>query len=128
LMIGYAVHRFINESIRIEPVVGLGLTLSQWGSVVIFAAAVAIEAYLWRGVAGRGAGGAPAGGAPPAPPAAPPAPAPTRGEPRGGASARPPQGCPGRPPPRRGRSREVERRRVHHKGTKFTQRTTKRTR
>ena len=45
-MLGYAVHRFINESIRIEPTVGLGLTLSQWGSVVIFAAAVGIELYL----------------------------------------------------------------------------------
>jgi prolipoprotein diacylglyceryltransferase len=47
-MIGYAIHRFVNESIRIEPTVGLGLTLSQWGSVAIFAAAVGIEAYLWR--------------------------------------------------------------------------------
>jgi phosphatidylglycerol---prolipoprotein diacylglyceryl transferase len=47
-MMGYAVHRFINESIRIEPSVGLGLTLSQWGSVVIFAMAAAIELYLWR--------------------------------------------------------------------------------
>ncbi|HJZ53940.1 MAG TPA: prolipoprotein diacylglyceryl transferase family protein, partial [Gemmataceae bacterium] len=61
LMIGYAVHRFINESIRIEPVVGLGLTLSQWGSVVIFAAAVAIEAYLWRVMPSRWASSAPAG-------------------------------------------------------------------
>jgi hypothetical protein len=48
LMVGYAVHRFINESLRIEPTVGLGLTLSQWGSVVIFAGAVAMEIYLWR--------------------------------------------------------------------------------
>jgi len=47
-MLGYAVHRFINESIRIEPTVGGGLTLSQWGSVVIFALAVGIEVYLWR--------------------------------------------------------------------------------
>jgi prolipoprotein diacylglyceryltransferase len=47
-MVGYAVHRFINESIRIEPTVGLGLTLSQWGSVVILALALGIEAYLWR--------------------------------------------------------------------------------
>jgi prolipoprotein diacylglyceryltransferase len=47
-MMGYAVHRFVNESLRIEPVVGGGLTLSQWGSVVIFAAAVVMEAYLWR--------------------------------------------------------------------------------
>lgn len=47
LMLGYAVHRFINESLRIEPTVGGGvLTLSQWGSVVIFVAAVGIEIYL----------------------------------------------------------------------------------
>src|SRR5205823_5523337 len=55
-MMGYAVHRFVNESIRIEPVVGLGLTLSQWGSVVIFAAAVGIEVYLWRVMPSRWAG------------------------------------------------------------------------
>ena len=48
LMVGYAVHRFINESLRIEPAVGGGLTLSQWGSVVIFTAAVGIEIYLRR--------------------------------------------------------------------------------
>ncbi len=48
LMVLYAYHRFVNESLRIEPVVGLGLTLSQWGSVVILAAALGIEAYLWR--------------------------------------------------------------------------------
>lgn len=53
LMIGYAVHRFINESLRIEPVVALGLTLSQWGSVVIFAVAVAIEVFLWRTMPSR---------------------------------------------------------------------------
>ena len=46
-MMGYAVHRFVNESIRIEPTVGGALTLSQWGSVVIFAGAVVIEAFLW---------------------------------------------------------------------------------
>src|SRR5581483_3200542 len=43
-MLGYAAHRFINESIRIEPSYALGLTLSQWGSVVIAAAAVGAEA------------------------------------------------------------------------------------
>jgi prolipoprotein diacylglyceryltransferase len=47
-MLGYAIHRFINESIRIEPSYALGLTLSQWGSVVIAAAALGLEAYLWR--------------------------------------------------------------------------------
>jgi phosphatidylglycerol:prolipoprotein diacylglycerol transferase len=46
-MMGYAIHRFVNESLRIEPAVGGGLTLSQWGSVVIFAAAAGIEAYRW---------------------------------------------------------------------------------
>jgi prolipoprotein diacylglyceryl transferase len=53
LMVGYAFHRFVNESLRIEPVVGGGLTLSQWGSVVIFVAAVAMEAYLWRTMPSR---------------------------------------------------------------------------
>lgn len=48
LMVAYAVHRFINESLRIEPAVGLGLTLSQWGSVVILAAAIGMEVYLRR--------------------------------------------------------------------------------
>ena len=48
LMVGYAVHRFINESLRIEPSYALGLTLSQWGSVVVLVAAVGIEVYLWR--------------------------------------------------------------------------------
>ena len=47
LMIGYAIHRFINESLRIEPTYALGLTLSQWGSIVVLAAAVGIEIYLW---------------------------------------------------------------------------------
>ncbi len=47
LMVGYAIHRFINESLRIEPTLGLGLTLSQWGSVVIFVSAIAMEIYLW---------------------------------------------------------------------------------
>ncbi len=48
LMVGYSAHRFINESLRIEPTIGGGLTLSQWGSVVIFVAAVGIEIYLRR--------------------------------------------------------------------------------
>jgi prolipoprotein diacylglyceryl transferase len=56
LMIGYAVHRFINESLRIEPAVGMGLTLSQWGSVVIFAAAVGIEMFLWATMPSRWSG------------------------------------------------------------------------
>ena len=45
-MMGYAIHRFVNESLRIEPTIGLGLTLSQWGSVVIFTAALGMELYL----------------------------------------------------------------------------------
>ncbi|VTR91788.1 prolipoprotein diacylglyceryl transferase : Prolipoprotein diacylglyceryl transferase OS=Pirellula staleyi (strain ATCC 27377 / DSM 6068 / ICPB 4128) GN=Psta_2025 PE=4 SV=1: LGT: PDZ [Gemmata massiliana] len=56
LMVGYAIHRFINESLRIEPTIGGGLTLSQWGSVVIFAAAVGIEAYLWLTMPSRWSG------------------------------------------------------------------------
>jgi prolipoprotein diacylglyceryl transferase len=48
VMLGYAVHRFINESLRIEPAYAGGLTLSQWGSVAILAVAVALEVYLWR--------------------------------------------------------------------------------
>jgi prolipoprotein diacylglyceryltransferase len=58
LMMGYAFHRFVNESLRIEPVVGGGLTLSQWGSVVIFVAAVAMEIYLWRTMPSRWSGAA----------------------------------------------------------------------
>lgn len=67
LMLGYAVHRFINESLRIEPSIGLGLTLSQWGSVVIFVAAVGIELYLWRVMPSRWKGQAPGAGPTPAP-------------------------------------------------------------
>jgi len=64
LMIGYAVHRFINESLRIEPTVGgTVLTLSQWGSVVIFLAAVGIEIYLWRVMPSRWSGAALVAGA-----------------------------------------------------------------
>jgi prolipoprotein diacylglyceryltransferase len=46
LMLGYAVHRFLNEAIRIEPTYALGLTLSQWISVGIFAAGILLELYL----------------------------------------------------------------------------------
>jgi prolipoprotein diacylglyceryltransferase len=53
LMVGYAVHRFINESLRIEPSYALGLTLSQWGSVVVLAAAIGIEILLWRTMPSR---------------------------------------------------------------------------
>ena len=48
LMLGYALHRFVNESLRIEPSYGGGLTLSQWASIIVVEAAVAMEVYLWR--------------------------------------------------------------------------------
>jgi phosphatidylglycerol:prolipoprotein diacylglycerol transferase len=47
LMACYAIHRFINESLRVEPSYS-GLTLSQWVSVLIFVSAIAMELYLWR--------------------------------------------------------------------------------
>ena len=72
LMIGYAVHRFVNESLRIEPAVSGGLTLSQWGSVVILVAAVGIELYLWRTSPSRWKGEPP-------PPLVPTSPPPTLG-------------------------------------------------
>ncbi len=59
LMIGYAVHRFINESLRIEPSYSGGLTLSQWGSVIVLTLAVVIEIYLWRVMPSRWAGEVP---------------------------------------------------------------------
>ena len=77
LMLGYAFHRFVNESLRIEPSIGLGLTLSQWGSVLIFAAAVGIELYLRRTQPSRWTGDAPAPAAPTPSPATVPATAPT---------------------------------------------------
>ncbi len=46
LMLGYACHRFLNEAIRIEPTYSFGLTLSQWISIGIVAAAVLLEVYL----------------------------------------------------------------------------------
>jgi len=52
-MMCYSVHRFIDESLRIEPAIGLGLTLSQWGSVVIFSAATGIEIFLRRTMPSR---------------------------------------------------------------------------
>ena len=53
LMLGYAAHRFTNESLRIEPSYGGGLTLSQWASVIVVAAAVVMELYLWRTMPSR---------------------------------------------------------------------------
>jgi phosphatidylglycerol---prolipoprotein diacylglyceryl transferase len=46
LMLGYSMHRFLNEALRIEPTYALGLTLSQWISVGIFLAGVGLEVYL----------------------------------------------------------------------------------
>jgi len=46
MMCGYAVHRFFNEAIRIEPTYALGLTLSQWISVFILFAAAGLELWL----------------------------------------------------------------------------------
>jgi prolipoprotein diacylglyceryltransferase len=46
LMLGYAAHRFLNEAIRIEPTYALNLTLSQWISVLIFAAGLLLWAFL----------------------------------------------------------------------------------
>jgi prolipoprotein diacylglyceryltransferase len=58
LMICYAIHRFINESLRVEPSYS-GLTLSQWVSVLIFVAGIAMELYLWRVMPSRWKGEAP---------------------------------------------------------------------
>jgi prolipoprotein diacylglyceryltransferase len=71
-MLGYAIHRFINESIRIEPSYALGLTLSQWGSVVIAAVALGLEVYLWRVMPSRWAGGGMIPPPAPPPPVSPP--------------------------------------------------------
>ncbi len=46
LMVVYAIHRFLNEAIRIEPTYRFGLTLSQWISIGIFLAAILLELYL----------------------------------------------------------------------------------
>ncbi len=46
LMLGYAVHRFLNEAIRIEPTYALNLTLSQWISIGIFFAGLLLEGFL----------------------------------------------------------------------------------
>jgi len=48
LMLGYAAHRFLNEAIRIEPTYAMGLTLSQWISVLIFAAGLGLGVFLQR--------------------------------------------------------------------------------
>jgi phosphatidylglycerol---prolipoprotein diacylglyceryl transferase len=45
-MAAYAVHRFLNEILRIEPVEGLKMTLSQNISVLVLLGAIALEVYL----------------------------------------------------------------------------------
>ena len=49
LMVGYAVHRFLNEMLRddTQPV-AFGLTLSQNGSLLLIVIAVALEIWLTR--------------------------------------------------------------------------------
>ena len=49
LMLGYAVHRFLNESLRndTDPVFK-NLTLSQVGSILVFLAGVSVWLNLWR--------------------------------------------------------------------------------
>jgi membrane-associated protease RseP (regulator of RpoE activity) len=53
LMIGYAVHRYLNETLRIEPSYTGGLTLSQWGSVIVLVLALVMEGYLWWSMPSR---------------------------------------------------------------------------
>ena len=46
LMLGYALHRFLNEALRIEPTYQMGLTLSQWISLLLIVSALGLELYL----------------------------------------------------------------------------------
>lgn len=48
LMLGYGLHRWLNEAIRIEPTYAMGMTFSQWTSVVIIAGGVVLEVFLRR--------------------------------------------------------------------------------
>jgi phosphatidylglycerol---prolipoprotein diacylglyceryl transferase len=45
-LVGYAVHRFLNEILRTEPVEGLNMTLSQNFSLLFLLAAIGLEIYL----------------------------------------------------------------------------------
>lgn len=45
-MVGYALHRFVNEILRTEPVEGLQMTLSQNISVLVLLGAIALEIFL----------------------------------------------------------------------------------
>jgi phosphatidylglycerol:prolipoprotein diacylglycerol transferase len=48
-MLGYAIHRFLNEMLRndTDPV-AFGMTLSQNGSILFFAAGLLMLAWIWR--------------------------------------------------------------------------------
>jgi len=48
-MLGYSVHRFLNEMLRndTDPV-AFGMTLSQNGSILVFVAALALAWWRWR--------------------------------------------------------------------------------
>jgi len=46
MMVGYSIHRFLNEALRIEPTYAMGLTLSQWISIGMFTAAILLELFL----------------------------------------------------------------------------------
>lgn len=73
LMLGYGVHRWFNEAIRIEPTYALGMTLSQWISLAIIAGGVVLELYLRKTQVRLPKGPVPLGhGAPPLPPPPPP--------------------------------------------------------
>jgi phosphatidylglycerol:prolipoprotein diacylglycerol transferase len=49
-MIGYAVHRFLNEMLRTDtdPVFGTGLTLSQNGSILLLLGGIILGWIVWR--------------------------------------------------------------------------------
>lgn len=46
LMLGYGLHRWLNEAIRIEPTYAMGMTFSQWTSMAIVAGGVVLELFL----------------------------------------------------------------------------------
>ena len=73
LMLGYGVHRWFNEAIRIEPTYAMGMTLSQWISLAFVAGAVVLELSLRRTQVRLPKGPVPLSyGAPPLPPPPPP--------------------------------------------------------
>jgi phosphatidylglycerol---prolipoprotein diacylglyceryl transferase len=49
LMVGYAVHRFLNEMLRVDnDVVALGMTFSQLVSILVLVAAGILAYFVWR--------------------------------------------------------------------------------